>query len=178
MVGGTPSSGAAYGEKIQRLVAALGLEEDVVFTGECDADGDEGSLYLRSADICVLPFDDGVELNRSSVAAAANHGLPILTTRGPDVESAFRDGENVWLVPPRDPEALGDAMETLARDGNRRRRLAEGARRMADAWFSWDASLARTLNALRPPADGRAPDGNADVPVGPSGEVRRPVSGG
>ena len=149
LVGGTPARGQKYGEKIRRLADTLGLRSDVIFTGECDADGDEGSLYLHSADVCVLPFDEGVELNRSSVAAAASHGLPILTTRGPELEDAFQDDENVKLVPPRDAEALATAMEALAQGPDHRRRLAEGAGRMAESLFSWDASLGRTLKALR-----------------------------
>ena len=47
------------------------------------------TLYLCAADICVLPFNVGVRLNNSSFAAAAAHGLPIVTTRGEMLESAL-----------------------------------------------------------------------------------------
>ena len=40
----------------------------------------------------------------------------VLTTAGPATEPQFAHGENVWLVPPGDPDALAGALERLAAD--------------------------------------------------------------
>ncbi len=115
-----------------------------LITLEYDANSDEGSSYLRAADVCVLPFDAGVALNNSSVAGASVHGLPIISTFHPELESAFVDGENVMLVQSKSPELLARAMETLATDPTVRVKLSQGAAQLAREWFSWD----RTLNLL------------------------------
>jgi polysaccharide biosynthesis protein PslF len=112
-----------------------------VITSEYDANSDEGSTFLRAADVCVLPFDAGVQLNNSSVAGPAVHGLPIISTLHPELESAFVNGENVMLVEPKSPQILADAMEKLASDPALRAKLSAGAEKLAKDWFSWDRTL-------------------------------------
>ncbi len=117
-------------------------------TGEFAHDSDMASLYLHAADLCVLPFVDGVYLNNSSFAAAAAHGLPIVTTRGGRLEKPFVDGENVCLCRPRDSEDLARAMESLLRDPTLRTRLGAGARRLAAEWFEWRGASEKVLKAV------------------------------
>jgi glycosyltransferase involved in cell wall biosynthesis len=112
-----------------------------VITSEYDANSDEGSTFLRAADVCVLPFDAGIQLNNSSVAGAAVHGLPIISTLHPELESAFVNGENVILIQPKSPQVLADAMEKLANDRALRAKLSAGAEKLAKDWFSWDRTL-------------------------------------
>jgi glycosyltransferase involved in cell wall biosynthesis len=56
-------------------------------------------------------------------ALAASHA--VVTTRFGSVEELIRDGETGLIVPPRDPQALADALERLATDPTLRRRLAD-----------------------------------------------------
>ncbi len=127
----------------------------MIWTEGYQWDSEEASLFLRATDICVLPFDYGVTLNRSSLAAAAAHGLPIITTKGERLESPFKDGENVLLCPPKDPTALASAIEALLRDERLQERLRKGAADLANQWFSWDRTVERTIHALRngPPCE-------------------------
>jgi glycosyltransferase involved in cell wall biosynthesis len=113
-------------------------------------DSDEPSLFLSAADACVLPFDDGVSLNNSTVAGAAVHRLPIISRRGAFVESAFRHEDNIVLCPPRDPAALARAIETLMDRPDLRKALVSGATQMTEQWFSWDHTAARILSLLAP----------------------------
>ena len=76
-------------------------------------------------------------LNRSSLAAAAAHGLPIITTRGEILESPFIDCNNVLLCPPKDPGSLAAAIDALISSSELRHRLGVGARKLANDWFSW-----------------------------------------
>ena len=140
----------SYLKELEELAAALGLENELVWTGHCDWDGDEASLYLHAADVCVLPFDDGVSMNNSTFAAAAAHGRPIISTRGKTLEQFFLHGENVFLCPPRDPEALAVAIETVMDQPELRGRLASGASELSREWFSWDRAVERTLATLQP----------------------------
>lgn len=138
-----------YDEGIQAMPMQLGIHDKVTWTPGFGSDSDEGSMYLQAADAAVLPFVGGVTLNRSSFAAAAAHGLPIVTTRGPDLESPFRDRDNVLLCPPNDPGSLAAAIQSLMDDAALRQRLRHGAFGLAREWFSWERAVERTLEVLQ-----------------------------
>jgi glycosyltransferase involved in cell wall biosynthesis len=99
---------------------------------------------------------------------AAAAGLPIVATMVGGNHEVVRDGESGFLVPPRDPEALGRAMLRLTRmDEPQRRALGErgrqhiqahyGLARVAERWEElYREVLARKGLALAPqfpPAD-------------------------
>jgi glycosyltransferase involved in cell wall biosynthesis len=151
LIGGIPNNSPdcqQYYDEVRMLVAELDLEDRVSWTGDYPWDSDLGSRYLRAADLCVLPFDQGVHLNNSSFSAVASHGLPILTTRPECVEPQILDEENVLLCPPQDPAAMAAAIERLVDDCNLRQRLQDGVKRMAQEWFSWESVINRTLAAF------------------------------
>ncbi len=145
--GGTYSN-QQYWEEMQRLSRELGVADQVLWTGTCSPMEERSSWYLRAADVCVLPLNSGLHLNNSSFAAAATHGLPVIGTQAKTTEAQFVDGENVWLCPPCDPEALAAAMAATSRDPAMRDRLRGGVRALAREWFSWDRAIDRTLRAF------------------------------
>jgi len=138
-----------YSREMFELSQQLGIETDVIWTGEYRSDSDEASLYLRASDACVLPFDQGIALHRSSFAGAAAHGLPIITTKGKSLESPFVDGKNVLLCEPKDPEGLAAAIESVIRFPELRQRLSEGAIELVEEWFSWEKAVDRTLEVFK-----------------------------
>jgi glycosyltransferase involved in cell wall biosynthesis len=155
LIGGSiaPESGNAgtYAQELKELARGLGIEARVRWTGEYTWDREDASLYLRAADVCVLPFRKGIHLNNSSVASVTAHGLPLVSTRGELVESAFVDAENVLLCQPESPGELAGAIERVMDDRELRERLAAGASRLGADWFSWDRAVGRTLEACRLP---------------------------
>ena len=142
------AGGPEYAAEIKQLITNLGLCEKIVFTGSFDWDSTQGSVYLRAADVCVLPFDAGVQMNNSSFATAAAHGLPIITTYGSLLEDPFIDGENVVLCPPKDAEAMAAAMQRVKDDQQLRSCICKGASCLAEEWFSWASATRRMLTAL------------------------------
>ena len=150
MIGGNrgENHSSSYLDGLHELVKRLAIEDKLVWTGEYASDSDEASLYFCAADACVFPFKYGVTLNRSSVAAAAAHGLPVITTKGDSLESPFVDQENLLLCPPEDPHSLATAMASLMDDQALRQRLRAGALKLAAEHFSWDKALDRTIAAL------------------------------
>jgi len=139
----------SYEEKMLRYSEQLGIADKVMWLSGYDWDSDEASLYLLAADACVLPFDQGVTLNRSSFAAAVAHGLPIITTEGERLESPFKHQENVFLCPPKDPQALAVAIDVLMRDHALQQRLRKGSAQLASQWFSWERAVERTIQTFR-----------------------------
>lgn len=132
-----------YSEQVHLLPGLLGIDDKVFWTGEYAWDSDEASQFLRAADVCVLPYDAGVCIHNCSFAGAAAHGLPIVTTRGPDLEEPFVDRMNVLLCPPEDIEALAAALLTILDDAALRERLRAGSAALTREWFTWDSTLAR-----------------------------------
>lgn len=136
----------AYFDNLRQLSNRSGAAERTFWLGYCE---DElASLYLHAADICVLPFKLGVQLNNSSFAVAAAHGLPIITSRGEKLEAPFVDGINVRLYPTNDPDALREAILELINQPATRARLCAGARRLAEQCFSADNVIDSTLRLL------------------------------
>ena len=148
MGGEFSSASKQYTEEMQRLPQLLGIADRVIWAGPCPPEGEEGSRYLRAADICVLPFDDGVYLNKSSFAVAAAHKLPIITTQGSRLEKPFVHGENVFLCEPKDPQKLSDAIELLMASPGLRERLRDGVQTLASEWFSWERAVDRVVASL------------------------------
>lgn len=142
------ADGSSYLDELLDLAAQLGITHSLIWTGYYDTESEQASLWLRGADLCVLPFDDGVYLNNSSFAAAAAHALPIVTTRAKVVEPAFQDGENLLFAEPKDPQSLCEAIQSAIDDPALRARLSQGAARMARRWFSWDSTVKQTLEAF------------------------------
>jgi len=138
-----------YAEEISALPKHLGIDHKVIWFGEYAWDSDQASSCLRAADACVLPVEIGIQLNNSSLAGAAAHGVPIITTRGNVLEKAFVDRENVLLCLPGNAESLADGMETLMDGPELALRLKRGALQLYEDWFSWSKATDCTLAALK-----------------------------
>jgi glycosyltransferase involved in cell wall biosynthesis len=139
---------SSYIREIHRMPKAMGIHDKVTWTGGYAWDSDEGSGYLRAADICVLPVDSGISLHHSSFAAAAVHGLPVLTTCGETLERPFVHKKNVFLCSPQDPEAMEQGMETLIESSEIRQNLRAGVLKLAEEWYSWETATRRTIATL------------------------------
>jgi polysaccharide biosynthesis protein PslF len=144
---------SVYLREIHMMPKEMGIDDKIKWTGGYAWDSDEASCYLRAADICVLPFDSGVSLHNSSFAAAAAHGLPVITTRGEILEQPFIHQKNVFLCPPKNPEAMALAMATLIDNPEIRQDHRLGALELAREWYSWDTATERTIATF----DGRLP---------------------
>jgi glycosyltransferase involved in cell wall biosynthesis len=139
---------SAYIREIHLMPKQMGIDDKIKWTGGYAWDSDQASGYLRTADICVLPFDSGVSLHNSSFAAAAAHGLPIITTRGETLEQPFIHHRNVFLCPPKKPEAMALAMETLIDNPEIRQDLRLGVLKFAKEWYSWERATERTIATM------------------------------
>lgn len=126
--------------QVEALLAEPPLCEHVFWTDYCSIE--EVSAYLASADLAVLPFNDGVSLRRGSLLAVLAHGLPVISTPATNYKNEL-DEENGIFLAPNDEQALSMAMVTLAKDVNRRAKLALQAKKFATT-FSWPTIAAQT----------------------------------
>jgi FkbM family methyltransferase len=144
-----PISCSDYFKMVRQLPEILGVAERVTWTGHFKWDSDTGSRYLHAGDACILPFDYGVTLNNSSLAAASTHGLPVIATELPvGRDEALEHGRNIYLCPPRDPETLAEAIQLISEAADLRERLRAGIRDLARDWHNWDTTARRLVGIL------------------------------
>jgi glycosyltransferase involved in cell wall biosynthesis len=80
---------------------------------------------------------------------AASMGRAIVTTDTPGCRDVVRHGENGVLVPPRDVDALADAIAGLLANPERRRAMGAAGRRRVLAEFAEDLVVKRYLDVYR-----------------------------
>ena len=71
-------------------------------------------------------------------------GLPVVATEVGGVPELVEDGVTGFLVPPRDPDALAEALQKLIADPELRRRMGEAGREKALKEFTLDRMLHET----------------------------------
>lgn len=110
----------------------------------------ELAAMMSAADVCLGTFGRNARARRVipyKVFDALAVGRPVITADTPAIREALTVGEDVWVCPSGDSEALADAIATLARDPGLRRRLAENGHRAFREYFSPEA-LGRDLAAI------------------------------
>jgi glycosyltransferase involved in cell wall biosynthesis len=111
-------------------------------------DAADVAATLRSCDILVQPYPDGVTTRRTSMMGALTSGTPVVTSSGALTEAVWNDSGAVLLAPAGDAGAFADCVEALAADVNARHALGARGRRVYDEQFA----LPVTLQRLRRPA--------------------------
>jgi glycosyltransferase involved in cell wall biosynthesis len=127
--------------ELDALIDRLDIGARVHWTGFLNDAG--VSEHLQASDLMVLPYRDGISLRRGTLMAALAHGRPILSTTPAAPIAELRHGDNVWLVPPGDAEALTAGLARLLDDAPLRDRLSAAALATAPR-FSWERIAAET----------------------------------
>lgn len=109
-----------YTEK--RIVVALGRQENI-------------PEWLAVSDIYVLPsyYREGVP---RTILEAMAMGLPVITTDAPGCRETVIDGQNGFLIPPREVQALVRALNSLIDSVELRTRMGKRSRELAVERFS------------------------------------------
>jgi glycosyltransferase involved in cell wall biosynthesis len=77
---------------------------------------------------------------------AAACGLPVIVTE--NVGATIRDGQDGFVVPIRDPDALAERLLRLYQDEDLRRSMGESARQYVQR-FTWEAYHQEIVNHYR-----------------------------
>ena len=103
-------------ESIQDMAGQLGIAGSVEFPGFLDGPAlrelyDRGHIFLHPSVTTASGDQEGVP---NSMLEAMASGMPVAATRHGGIPEAVADGRDGILVPERDPEALAEALFTLA----------------------------------------------------------------
>jgi glycosyltransferase involved in cell wall biosynthesis len=129
-------------EELTNRIAELGLEQQVRVCGEID----NVPELLRQTRVYVQPsYQEGMP---NSVLEAMAAGLPIVATRVSGNVDLVHDGENGFLVPPGDKDALAQAIRRLLEDPELASRMGERSRQLA-AEFGVPIVTAKLLQRFR-----------------------------
>jgi len=124
--------------KLESLTRELGLQHVVQFLGEIP----NGAQLISGLSLLVLPsLSEGMP---NVILEAFAYKTPVVATAVGGVPELVKDGETGWLVPPRDPHALAQAIREALSNPEEARRRAENAyrhllanftvERQAEAW--------------------------------------------
>ena len=142
---------------LERLARGKGLAGRVHWLGQRD----DIPQLLKTADVLVLASHwEGMP---NVVLEAMAAGKPVVATRVEGTEDLVIPGQSGWLVPPRAPEQLAQALLEAAHHPQTCHRLGEQGRARVTAEFSLDRTVqayervwAGLLNYQFPPCDGSA----------------------
>jgi len=134
---------------LQAQVESLGLRQAVKFLGErADARQIIGAL-----DLLVLPsLTEGLP---NVVLEAFAYKTPVVATAVGGVPELVKDGETGWLVPPRDPRALAQAILNVLSNPEEARRRAENAYKHLLENFTLEKQVDKWEQALQAAVEGR-----------------------
>jgi glycosyltransferase involved in cell wall biosynthesis len=124
---------------LERQIKDYHLEKHVLLAGFRP---DVLSLH-KAFDIFVMSsVTEGLGTSLLDAMAA---GKPIVATRAGGIPEVVAEEETGLLVPPRDHEALADAIVRLLKDAGLRRRMGDAARTRARTFFSAERMVQNTL---------------------------------
>jgi len=112
---------------LKRQVAALGIGERVIFTGEVD--DAELAAWFQACDVFCMPSVTRAETFGLVQLEAMSCAKPVVVTRlGNGVNEVHADGINGLSVPVRDPGALARALQRLIADAGLRHAMGQASR--------------------------------------------------
>jgi rhamnosyl/mannosyltransferase len=130
------------------LAAGSPAADRIHFVGQVTDDELPG--YYASADVVVLPSSQRSEAFGLVLVEAMATGCPVVSTElGTGTSFVNQHGKTGLVVPPGDPTALAQALESLLADAGWRRWLGENGQRRALAHFHVDPMIDRTIEIYR-----------------------------
>jgi glycosyltransferase involved in cell wall biosynthesis len=133
-----------YRNHLEKLAAALGIENRVRFLGFISAEEKRDLLRSAWATVFASPKEGWGLTNLESQAC----GTPVIASDSPGLRESLVDRETGFLVPHGDITALANAMKRLAGDKGTVERMGVAGRRFAGR-FTWDNSASQTLDHLQ-----------------------------
>jgi len=129
-------------EVLQSLARQLGIRDRVRFTGKRQPH--ELRYYYSAGDIAVTtPWYEPFGLTPLEAMAC---GRPVIGSAVGGIKFTVQDGRTGCLVPPRDPEALANCLQTLLEQPALRQQMGQAARARVEREFTWPMVAERTAH--------------------------------
>jgi glycosyltransferase involved in cell wall biosynthesis len=132
-------------ERLAALVAELGLDDHVIFTGYRDRDL---PAVLAAADCFALMASGSDESCRAALEAMAA-GRPVVAGRSGALPETIVHGETGLLVADHRPETVADALDAVLGDPARASAMGQAGRRRAEEVFGPERSVTTVERVYR-----------------------------
>ncbi|WP_198545204.1 MULTISPECIES: glycosyltransferase family 4 protein [Amycolatopsis] len=145
LVGGGPDR-----KRLNQLAAALGVADDVVFTGSVP--WEELPAHYNAGDVFAMPArtrGKGLDVEGLGIVylEASATGLPVVAGTSGGAPEAVLDEVTGHVVDGRDPGQLAETLAALLSDPVRARRMGEAGRSWVAENWRWD-TMAQRLSTL------------------------------
>ncbi|MDW8107104.1 MAG: glycosyltransferase family 4 protein [Armatimonadota bacterium] len=126
-----------YGARVRRVAQRLGVEAHLLWLGERK----DVPRLLQALDLYALPtLSDMLPM---ALLEAMWSQLPVLATYAGGIPEAVTNGVEGWLVPPKDPDALADALIEILENPDERARRAHNAHQRVQQSFTVETQVAQ-----------------------------------
>lgn len=129
LIGGGPQE-----EELKQLAHELGITECCNFIGPIPHE--EVPRWLNQFDIYCAPST--LESFGVAVVEASACGLPVVVSRVGGLPEVVQDGKTGIIVPPKDVNALVQALETLIENKELRVKMGEAGRAFVQQFYEWE----------------------------------------
>lgn len=142
---GSQGADRRYVTRLRRKIERLGLGDAVTLTGRLP----DERLADRLRHHHVLAVPSTYEAFGIAYLEGMGFGLPAVATTAGGADEFVTDGENGFLVPPDDPGAIAEAVETVIDDPDRLREMSLAARETYETHHSWTETGCRIRSFLQ-----------------------------
>ena len=138
-----------YARALEEEAKSLGLDDRVRFLGpRADI-----STVMKALDLLIV--NSRAEAFGLVLLEAMACGTPVLATNAGGIPEIITHGENGWLVPARDEQALADAIVYLSKHDALRSRLAEKGKQRVNSRFTIDRLMKELQTFYESTLDGQ-----------------------
>ncbi len=128
--------------QLELLISKLGLERNVMLLGYRS----DIPFLLAASDIFCMPSIN--EALGYSLLEAMAAGIPVIASNVGGIPEVVTDGKEGILVPPKAPEELAKAIQSLVHDPKSRVRMGLNGKRRVQANFSLEKMLEQTRSVI------------------------------
>jgi len=105
------------------------------------------SELFQRASIVVFPY---IEASQSGVVPLAYaFKKPVVVTDVGSIPEVVDDGKTGYIVPPKDPKKLAEAVIDLLEDKEKRRKMGENGYKKTEEELSWDSIAVKTIEVYK-----------------------------
>lgn len=127
-------------KELERLVEKLGLKKIIGFVGKIN--NEEVPKYMIASDVLVMPsLSEGLSV---AVLEAMASGLPVVATKVGGLPEIIKDGENGFLVEPKNPKQIAERILYLLSDDGIRKAIFLNNKEKSKN-YSWDSIVNKLI---------------------------------
>ena len=113
----------------------------------------EGAELFQRCSVVVLPYIDASQ--SGVIPTAYGFKKPVIVTNVGSIPEIVDDGITGFIVPPRNPDALADAIVKLLKDEKLRMQMGENAYKKLKRDLSWDKIAEKTIEVYKKAIENR-----------------------